>query len=950
MANGNLLFWNAALILDGNPNALVSIVKRPSPVQAMEFSSLDVFHLCAIGNGHMCCIDCGSNSSSKPSVTWDPPTPKSEFTALAWNPAVAHIVATATAEGTVHVWDVSQQKQWCELRGETAVGDVAWNPSQGLHLLTASARTPTMHVWNLGGSFTVPHMTLTGHAAGIMGAAWCPHDDTYMVTVAKDNRTFVWDLEAVAAVAEIPNDTEESAKPTTTTANDLFSSGGLSEQTQVRYEIKWSPFQRGIALVASMDRKVQIHSISTLPLQRPPAWFRPGPPVSMGFGGMLLSLYGDTRHVTVQTVSEEPELVQTSLAHEMDAVYTPPMEFCQKQQERATSKDDKAMWGFMQVVLDPNSRQELLKHLGFDAEAIAAASTTPTENGDLLANGDAAAKTTTVHENPAALASVKKALIVGNFEAAVDSCFKAGNYGDALLVASCAGGDLWSTTQERYFSTEAAKRPFLSLLSGIVCNQMTEVVAEADLSSWQETLAVLSTYAQSEEFPSLVSSLADRLRESGDTRNASLCYLCALDLEGAMSYWKDLLTSRVETDYTSLPDLLELHDFIAKVSTFTQAAGPGLTPEIEELYTKYAKSLADQGLLCTASKYCAGNSTTATVLRDRLYRSRASQRCYAVLGAAPDFPYQMVAVEASRGMVLAQPKTAEGAAEQQTEPAALDYSQNSHQQQQQDYAEATSYPASAAATSNELPPDWMEIQDPSSGQMYYANQVTGEVTWDRPQAAPAPAPVAHQSSFANHDTAMDASQQSHVSVQSNVSARAAAPVAAPQKSSLASKYGDGFVSSASNPELAYQYGNVGTSNPYGGASRPGPAATPVESSAPISGSLNFDSLTLSQNDIAIKDTLLGLAEALKAAPLNPVEKRQVGEGEKGVAILVKKLGLGGLSDSIVQQVSDLAYAVSQRDVATAASIQTKLANSEWREHKDWLKGIKILVQLATKKL
>jgi hypothetical protein len=33
------------------------------------------------------------------------------------------------------------------------------------------------------------------------------------------------------------------------------------------------------------------------------------------------------------------------------------------------------------------------------------------------------------------------------------------------------------------------------------------------------------------------------------------------------------------------------------------------------------------------------------------------------------------------------------------------------------------------------------------------------------------------------------------------------------KTSLANKYGDGFVSSASNPELAAQYGNIGTQNP-----------------------------------------------------------------------------------------------------------------------------------------
>jgi len=33
-----------------------------------------------------------------------------------------------------------------------------------------------------------------------------------------------------------------------------------------------------------------------------------------------------------------------------------------------------------------------------------------------------------------------------------------------------------------------------------------------------------------------------------------------------------------------------------------------------------------------------------------------------------------------------------------------------------------------------LLPDWVEVEDPNSGDIYYANEVTGETTWDRPSA------------------------------------------------------------------------------------------------------------------------------------------------------------------------------------------------------------------------
>jgi protein transport protein SEC31 len=282
------------------------------------------------------------------------------------------------------------------------------------------------------------------------------------------------------------------------------------------------------------------------------------------------------------------------------------------------------------------------------------------------------------------------------------------------------------------------------------------------------------------------------------------------------------------------------------------------------------------------------------------------------------------------------------------------YGEQSQEQQRQSYSGGAQYVQEGyqaqhyAEAADELPPGWVSLQDPSSGNTYYANQATGETTWDRPQAS-VPAPIAQPAYTAARQGTQesgvdDASQRSTYTNQSSTSK---------PKSELVSKYGDGFVSSASNPDLAYQYGNVGTSNPYGGTARPGTAAAVVQAQAkapPVSGTLNFDSLELSHHHSTIKDTLLDTAAAVKGTQLNPVEKRQVGEAEKGIAILVKKLARNGLSDDTVEQVYSLVGAVAVGDFGTAAAIQTTLANSEWRDHKDWLKGIKILIQLASKKL
>ena len=83
--------------------------------------------------------------------------------------------------------------------------------------------------------------------------------------------------------------------------------------------------------------------------------------------------------------------------------------------------------------------------------------------------------TTKLSKQPMPLATqeiVKQALLVGNFEAAVDCCFRTGNLADGLVLASCGGADLWTKTQERYFESQSKSRPFLSVVNAIIQNEV----------------------------------------------------------------------------------------------------------------------------------------------------------------------------------------------------------------------------------------------------------------------------------------------------------------------------------------------------------------------------------------------------------------------------------------------------------------------------------------------
>jgi protein transport protein SEC31 len=196
------------------------------------------------------------------------------------------------------------------------------------------------------------------------------------------------------------------------------------------------------------------------------------------------------------------------------------------------------------------------------------------------------------------------------------------------------------------------------VVSAVIRNELEELVQKSDRKKWPETLAILSTYGKSEEFPKLCVSLGDLLENAGDTRSASLCYMCSLSLERAVKFWRTQLD--LANKKKGSLDLLALHEFVVKVSVFLKAVGPSAKFEAEdaELFSKYAEKLSEQGLFVTAAKYSRGESLESNILRDRLYRSKASPNCLAAMGGTPpEFPFTVTDVKKGRVQKTAQQNT-----------------------------------------------------------------------------------------------------------------------------------------------------------------------------------------------------------------------------------------------------------------------------------------------------
>lgn len=74
---------------------------------------------------------------------------------------------------------------------------------------------------------------------------------------------------------------------------------------------------------------------------------------------------------------------------------------------------------------------------------------------------------------------IQKAIFVGNYDGAVDTCLKAGRLADALLIANIGGAELFKKTMQRYMRRNP--RPYMAV--GVACRVRALVRAQPPLGT-----------------------------------------------------------------------------------------------------------------------------------------------------------------------------------------------------------------------------------------------------------------------------------------------------------------------------------------------------------------------------------------------------------------------------------------------------------------------------------
>jgi protein transport protein SEC31 len=564
------------------------------------------------------------------------------------------------------------------------VSAIAWDPNNSTNLLTATSddNTPVILLWNLRNS-QAPERTLQGHDQGILSLSWCEQDPGLLISCGKDNRTLVWNPQTGERYGEFPESTNWVFSTRFHPGNpNLSAAASFDGKITIQTLQNTNPSAVPAAQTSMSDddffskAPTQLQGAS-FSLARAPAWFERPVGVSFGYGGKLV-IFRKSEAPAGQARSSKIQISSFSVDSDIGSATEKFEEalksgdiagICDSHIANAKTDEEKADWQVLKTLSELDGRTKIIDYLGFKdeegsgpdeggetSESKEEPKEEPKETGlappqvnghdatkkhkrvtsmwgdvddgdDFLSDLTAAKGAKT--DNPFHLLSggntaledqITRALLLGNFEKAVNICLKEDRIADAFILANCGGKELVDKVQTAYLAQKKAGPSYLRLISSVIAKNLWDVVYNADLANWKETMVSLCTFAEPSEFPDLCEALGDRIFESGSRKDASFCYLVGSKLEKVVDIW---ITELQEAEQAGLQEASDdsnfsvharsLQHFIEKVTVFRHVTKftdneKNLTEgwklaSLYDKYTEYADIAAAHGQLAIAQKY-----------------------------------------------------------------------------------------------------------------------------------------------------------------------------------------------------------------------------------------------------------------------------------------------------------------------------------------------------------
>uniref|UniRef100_A0A8C7HZX2 Protein transport protein Sec31A n=1 Tax=Oncorhynchus kisutch TaxID=8019 RepID=A0A8C7HZX2_ONCKI len=588
---------------------------------------------------------------------------------MLWHPEVATQLVLASEDDrmpVIQMWDLRFATSPLKVLENHTRGllSIAWSQADP-ELLLSSAKDNRILCWNPNTGEVIYELPTTNQWC--FDIQWCPRNPALLSAASFDGWISVYSVMGGSLEAQQQSRADQISSSFDTM--DPFGTGQVLPPLQVPQPTPQT------TLVA--------------PLKKPPKWVRRPVGASFAFGGKLITFESPKapvqspqpvpvpRQVFVSQVTTETELLQRSRELQAALQSGSLSDYCQAKIHKAPTDSEQDIWRFLLVNFEDEARVKFLRLLGFSKEDLERKISTclgknlqPNGHGvdandlaekiQLLStqrseeSGDEVDSTKTPgSSSPSDFFSqippqpqdkekkisfpipvsadadglISQALLVGNFEGAVDLCLNEGRYAEAILLAISGGQELLQKTQQTYLDEQ--RNSISMLISSVVTQNWGDIVQSCALENWKEALAALLTYAHPKEFAHLCETLGSRLEgERTEKRclQACLCYICSGNIEKLVECWA------LQRDCSSplvLEDLVEKMMVLRKsVERLRNSEVAVQSPILADKLTHYAGLLASQGSLATALSYLPDTSDQVNTTSHSSSDTLSTRTCF----------------------------------------------------------------------------------------------------------------------------------------------------------------------------------------------------------------------------------------------------------------------------------------------------------------------------------
>lgn len=601
--------------------------------------------LVAVGTTQINIVSIGEDFQLSTVMSVPPPQKGGMFTSLNWNDKVNHILASSTDTGNVYIYDMKKKSLFLEIN----------EPSQEE---VQTDKLDTQVVWSHDGAqiiisydneefnyLTQYHMKQpnapsayyqNGHNTSIISLSKNPYDRHFLLSLGRDNTVTCWSLKSKKPLCKVHLDDPASQVIWSRKIKDCFicaRNDGKLYSGRINFTEDMNLYMDGQEII--------------------PNWMIPNKSISFGFGGKLFKYAKDdekNKENNIQVfkltgnkelVKEIKNFVEKSEKNDLNEI----LDLKINQAKTQGNKNSNLVLFWTALKSNYNNNKDLIfNEMGLNRDefnneiSTALGHSKKKENKQALympqieesaedldklfdkpieqnvprkmsinekdkeiPNTISEEYTKNINWNVGNEKIIKRCLLLGDLESAVQLLFKNNRNCEALLIASCKD-ELFQKAKETYFAKE--NDLFVKSIFPAIINNNFDLLFDYNvIKEWKEYLFYANTYCENKEvFINFADKLGDKLSNNPDIYSSLVCYILAERYDKIIKMLYNLYNKEFDKSSDKkelLHNLFEQTQLVNKIVNVQRTSNEIFNKIIYE----YSLLLVEEGLNIEASKY-----------------------------------------------------------------------------------------------------------------------------------------------------------------------------------------------------------------------------------------------------------------------------------------------------------------------------------------------------------